>query len=288
MCRKKIFPLIISLIFVAFNFTNAQDSPVNRIINVLDAENIGTFAPATMNAGSSHRVWVTMKNTGSSTWNPFTDRDMQYNLRPFGASERALFDWGVTAVPLSAVVQPGEIHRFEFTVNAPWTTGTYDFQWRMSRGIEFFGDVSKHIAVTVVSDPVVSVVSPSDIYSTFISQSVPAEMVAGERYNIVLTMSNTGRTAWVPGYSWLTFHNSNTSYDDMFWGMNRVGIDRNIPPGEPAVFNFTVTAPERPGFYDFQWRMGNANGTFGELSEGVKIVVTPNPRRAVDANDVSR
>jgi hypothetical protein len=284
MSRIKIFSLIILITFFLANFINAQN--VRPIVNVYDSENLGAYAPPTMNPGSKYNVWITMQNVGAATWSPGIDGSPQYSLRTFGTSERAVYDWGVVSVPLTQVVQPGEVHRFEFTVTAPWSAGSYDFQWRMTRGDEFFGEASKIITVNIV--PGISVSPGTDIYASFFSADLPKEMVAGETYNASVTMLNTGKTSWTPGYQWLTFFDSKTDASINLAGIDRIGLDREIKPGENVTLNFTLTAPESPGAYNYQWRMANASGTFGELTETMRLYVIPNPNRAADVRVIDR
>ena len=48
-----------------------------------------------------------------------------------------------------------------------------------------------------------------------------------------------------------------------------------VEPKKKITFGFTVTAPEKPGTYDFQWRMlREGQAWFGEESKNRTITVT--------------
>jgi hypothetical protein len=112
----------------------------------------------------------------------------------------------------------------------------------------------------------------------FISQSVPTTMTAGQSYSVSVTMRNTGNSTW-------TCFDGNCAYklgsqnpqDNGTWGTGRVYIPSSVtvPPGTDYTFNFTVTAPSSPGYYNFQWRMVNESVEwFGEYTPNVVINVT--------------
>ena len=66
--------------------------------------------------------------------------------------------------------------------------------------------------------------------------------------------------------------------DNATWG-GRVFIfpGKTVEPKKKITFGFTVTAPEKPGTYDFQWRMlREGQAWFGEESKNKTIeVVAP-------------
>lgn len=121
---------------------------VSTLANGPTAPNASAFVsqnvPSTMTAGQSYAVSVTMKNTGSNTWTTAGS----YNLGSQNPQDNGT--WGVARVGLPYSVAPGDEVTFNFTVTAPATLGTYNFQWRMVQdGVEWFGDFSPNVAVTV-------------------------------------------------------------------------------------------------------------------------------------------
>jgi hypothetical protein len=102
--------------------------------------------PASMVAGQSYAVSVTMQNTGANTWT-------WANAYKLGSwNPRDNFTWGFNRVylPTNVSVLSGAQWTFSFTVRAPSTPGSYAFQWRMVReNVTWFGATSTNVNVVV-------------------------------------------------------------------------------------------------------------------------------------------
>src|SRR5205814_1785464 len=85
-------------------------------------------------------------------------------------------------------------------------------------------------------------------YATYVSQTVPGVMLAGQPYNVSLTINNTGTNTWAVGNYFLGAQNPQ---DSQVWGISRVWLPAAVAPGSSVTFNFTVTAPSTPGTYNF-------------------------------------
>lgn len=110
----------------------------------------------------------------------------------------------------------------------------------------------------------------------FDDQDVPDTMIAGQKYSVSVTMKNTGTTTWSDDLGYRL--GSQNPQDNAMWG-GRVFLfsGKTIEPGKKVEFGFTVTAPEKPGTYDFQWRMlREGQEWFGEESKNktVEVVVS--------------
>lgn len=71
---------------------------------------------------------MTMKNTGNTTWTSAAN----YKLGSENPADN--FTWrGINRVELTGAVAPGQTHTVTFTVSAPSTPGTYNFQWKLAR-----------------------------------------------------------------------------------------------------------------------------------------------------------
>jgi len=128
----------------------------------------------------------------------------------------------------------------------------------------------------------VFVLSPTNdvVNSQFISQSVPATMIAGQTYPVSMVFKNTSTKS-----TWTSFENyflgSQNPQDNWNWGMGRVIFSKDsfssenyIAPGKTKTFNFTITAPAKSGNYNFQWRMLQEGiQWFGEPSTNMVIAV---------------
>ncbi|MDT7604510.1 MAG: hypothetical protein QOF61_2507, partial [Acidobacteriota bacterium] len=108
-----------------------------------DASFSGQSVPTTMVGGQPYNVSVTMTNTGSNTW---TASEL-YRLGEVDTGA-----WGVGRVHLTAPVPYGASATFNFTIVAPTTPGTYNFQWQMVRdAVTWFGASSTSVNVTVTA-----------------------------------------------------------------------------------------------------------------------------------------
>ncbi|MGH9933342.1 MAG: PKD domain-containing protein, partial [Pyrinomonadaceae bacterium] len=115
--------------------------------------------------------------------------------------------------------------------------------------------------------------------ATFVSQSVPTTMTAGERYTVSVTMRNTGNTTW--GAAHLYRLGSQSPQDNSLWGRARVYLPAGVAPGAEVIFNFAVLAPysgaDEPPPTPFQWRMvQDGVGYFGDLTQNLTVAITSN------------
>ena len=109
-----------------------------------------------------------------------------------------------------------------------------------------------------------------DVSSDFVSQSVPATVLAGQQMPVSITMKNVGTTTWEQtGHQYALF-----PYPvDGTWGANFPSLPADVAPGSSVTFNFNVTAPSTPGTYNLQWRMQNNWGWLGDRTDTVSVTV---------------
>ncbi|GJI98214.1 hypothetical protein RugamoR57_49320 [Duganella caerulea] len=132
--------------------TLSQTSTVTVFHN--DAAFVSQSVPTTMYAGDHYTVTLTVKNTGDTTWQPFSTQSqlgMALVEQPIGNMV-----WSKTGrVQLSSAVAPGATYTFSFDVIAPPIVKQYQFQWRMSdESKEFFGALSTPTTISVIAPPV--------------------------------------------------------------------------------------------------------------------------------------
>jgi hypothetical protein len=83
-----------------------------------------------------------MKNLGTAAWST--------EHRLGAAAPRDSFTWGANRVFLASPVPPGQTMVFAFTITAPSSPGTYDFQWQMlEEGVAWFGPTTDPVQVLV-------------------------------------------------------------------------------------------------------------------------------------------
>ncbi|MEO8135781.1 MAG: NBR1-Ig-like domain-containing protein [Betaproteobacteria bacterium] len=120
------------------------------------------------------------------------------------------------------------------------------------------------------------------VAQTFNGQAIPPNIEAGAQVSATITMRNTGRSAWSTTPRVAYRLGSQSAPDDRIWGLNRVDLPASVtvsPQGQ-VTFAFTITAPNTPGDYAFQWKMlwEQPATWFGEASPATTIhVVAPGP-----------
>ncbi|HYE98434.1 MAG TPA: NBR1-Ig-like domain-containing protein, partial [Planctomycetota bacterium] len=248
---------------------NRRLSYLRTQVSVNNAAFVSQSVPTAMTAGQTYSVTVRMRNTGSTTW------DSGYALGSQNPVDNTTWD-ADGRIPLGAgeTVAPNAEKSFTWTVTAPATPGTYNFQWRMREsGVEWFGASSPNVAVVVSAPPTQTPADDAD----FVSQNVPSTMTAGQTYSVTVVFKNVGTATWTSaaGYT-LTSRNAtgNTT-----WGMSSVplaGTD-SIAPNQQKTFTWTVTAPAAAGTYDFQWSLMKGTTSFGDTSPNVAVVVSAPP-----------
>jgi hypothetical protein len=144
-------------------------------------------------------------------------------------------------------VAPGLTKTFTFNVTAPTSPGSYNFQFRMvEESIEWFGDVSSNLAITVGAAPTPTPKDAAPNSAQLISSAVPSNMITGQTYQVSLTLKNSGTQTWTGDY-YLASRNSAFG--------NWVGLGGAVAPGGEKTFSFYVTAPSSPGSYSFDFQM---------------------------------
>ncbi|MEA2206343.1 MAG: hypothetical protein QOE77_3119 [Blastocatellia bacterium] len=99
------------------------------------AEIVNVTVPEIIKPGGTVTAGVSVRNVGSKAWTP----ELGYQLGSEAPPDNTT--WGAIRVPLSpgSQILPGQIATFTWEVNAPQTSGSYIFQWRMIRGGQRFG-----------------------------------------------------------------------------------------------------------------------------------------------------
>lgn len=161
---------------------------------------------------------------------------------------------------------------FSFTV--PAAPGSHTIKLRATTALG--ADTDSPVYVINVAPP------PPVDGATFVSASVPTTMVQGQTYSASVTMRNSGTSTWTTGTYQL---GSQNAQDNTVWGTNRVALPTNVAPGQSVTFNFQAKAPATTGTTNFQWKMLQPNGWFGDLTTNyaVNVVAAPAPTVTVSA-----
>ncbi len=126
----------------------------------------------------------------------------------------------------------------------------------------------------------------SELNAEFVSQGVPATMVAGEQYAVTIIVKNTGTTPWilVGPYCQAYRLRSENPTDNPTWRPSaRLDLPGPVPAGQTAVIHAVVTAPTTTGSHPFRWRMvKECAAPFGPLSPLFNVTVgAGDPRDAL-------
>jgi hypothetical protein len=109
-----------------------------------DAAFVTQNVPTTMTPGQTYSASIRMRNAGSSTW------DSSYKLSSENPAGNLI--WGLNRVNLPTSVPSGSEVTFTFTLTAPSTPGTYNFQWRMMKdGSGGFGALTTNQQINVTT-----------------------------------------------------------------------------------------------------------------------------------------
>jgi hypothetical protein len=112
--------------------------------------------------------------------------------------------------------------------------------------------------------------------AAFVSQSVSNPMSSGGTVRVTVEMQNTGTTTW-RAHSEYNLGSQNPQ-DNGVWGLGRVGLDSDVPPGATYTFSFDVRAPTvtQNQARAFQWRMvQDGVEWFGAFTPNINVIVQP-------------
>ncbi|MDD5542142.1 MAG: NBR1-Ig-like domain-containing protein [Acidobacteriia bacterium] len=115
--------------------------------------------PSPMSQGTTYTVSVSMTNNGTTTW-----QGTGYHLDSQNPAENTT--WGINHVYLNSgeTIPPGYTKTFTFTIHAPTSSGSYNFQWQMVHdGVGFFGSPSVNVTMSPVPQPTSMSFSPTAV-----------------------------------------------------------------------------------------------------------------------------
>jgi hypothetical protein len=171
-----------------------------------------------------------------------------------------------------------ETGRITFRLAGPAGEKNALFAWDSGYGLPSRGVRPE---LTVEMGPVTT---PPDA-AQLVKQVVPAQMIAGQPYDVVITLKNTGSNTWKPGGAFnyaLYAVSDQVPPDNKTWGSPKAVLPKEVAPGQAVEVAFEVKAPTAPGNYDFQWQMFHNNvGWFGDMTQKMAVrVVAPPPKGA--------
>lgn len=265
----KKFKLVTVLFALCFAFTASiysQSGGISVKTTYNDAIYLSQTTPRDMNAGQSYGVSISMKNSGRSVW-----RQGNYSLKLINVTEATSKTWSINSVDVNSSVSPGDAVVFNFTIIAP-VEGSYNMQWQMADGNAFFGEPCTTIPIKVIGSvppPVSDLITDN---SQFVSQTVPGNMDAGQTYDVIVTMKNTGTETWAPGVNRLKISTKGAD-NNVNWSVANVELSSPVYSGTDVTFSFKVTAPDKTGYYNFQCQVVKDAKFLGEPSTNIIVNV---------------
>ncbi len=230
----------------------------------LDLQWISQSSFLSLKPGQSSDCWVEFKNTGNITWKNYGEHSV--NLGTSNPQDRnSIFykegDWINPQRPCKlsqSEVKPGEVGRFNFKINVPFTYGTYKEYFNpVCEGIGWFDN--SHGFYTQYT------VSP-DFSCEWVAQSNYPNLTPGQKADLWVNFRNTGSQSWslnsnINLATTKPINRQSVFYDSASW----LNQDKNRPchlnsnitssgkqtvdSGEVGRFSFTVLAPSTPGYY---------------------------------------
>ena len=227
------------------------------------------------------QLTVRFRNSGTATWTKGV-LGSQANLgingdnQTFAALGMAV-GWLTPDRPAAqseAVVAPGSIATFTFTVRVPQAAGTYRIPLRpVIDGRTWLEDQGVYLLVT----------SAGGYHSAWAAQSPYPTMAPGSISGpLMIQFLNTGTATWIKGalgqQANLGVVNDNNMWSPLGIGWlsaNRVAAQTEaaVGPGGIATFTFQVRAPSTPGVYRIALRPV-IDGTAWMEDQGVFLVIT--------------
>ncbi len=127
------------------SFGEWPDVLVNVTVAGDAARMMSASVPASVTAGSTFPVTITMRNVGTNAW----AGGSTYHLKAVTTTTK----WGNPTVPLTLgdFIDRGQDKVFTISAVAPATPGKYVMQWRMENGNVAFGDLSPGYKIIVAA-----------------------------------------------------------------------------------------------------------------------------------------
>ena len=112
-------------------------------------------------------------------------------------------------------------------------------------------------------------VKGEEFSADYVTQSIPATVLAGGQMPVSVTMKNVGTTTWQTGQGYELGFQADSGDWSTYW----VPIPADVAPASPVTFNFNITAASTPGTYNLQFQMLKNGGWFGDRTDKVAVTV---------------
>jgi hypothetical protein len=200
--------------------------------------------PSRVLAGTRHPARVTVRNTGSVSFDPVGPGRYSYRLGVRARDRRR--EWPPDRVDFSAPLRPGDALNLPALLTAPRAPGSYELECRMVlEMVGWFGKPSGSVLVEV--EPFETEVLCLESAST---------MVAGRVYGFSLEVRNRSRLPLGPvGPRPLAFRLGLVGSGVEAWGPRRAEFPEALGPGQTIVLRDLRLCPAEPGRHELRWQL---------------------------------
>jgi len=207
----------------------------------------------TLKAEEAKIVTVQIKNTGDVAWS--NDTAAAVKIGTVNPNDRSSVFWDVAwlsknrVTSSEALVGPGEIGQFTFTVAAPKKTGNY---------VEKFGVVIEGLAwLDMVTFQLNIKVEPAIYSAAFVQKSPDPVLNPGEEATLWVDLRNDGNTVWKNtgdrtaklGTAGPLDRTSVFEHEEWLSSNRITMVGTETNPGQVGRFTFTVKAPDKIDTY---------------------------------------
>ena len=241
----------------------------------IDAEGVvyEVAPPSEWTAGTSQAYEVSLRNTGTVTWQSRGPDAVALRVRfqRVGEGTDPTLDH---AIRLERDVAPGQTARVRVDVAAPDADGVYRLDHRLAHGVRWFrSGPFGHVSVTSTYE------SWDEVLSATYRFRAPEQWAEGATATYSVRVTNDGAHTWSatgdrPVMLGIHFSGPSDIPHDGWVTDDRFFLPHDVAPGKSVVVDVDVTAPEAPGDYVLRHRLVKENTKwFADLS-GVSVVVT--------------
>jgi hypothetical protein len=228
-----------------------------------DAAFVEQAVPASLELYVVAPVSVTMRNTGTATWQ--AGDVFLATTRPQDNYYWCIQDnrYGIRTgnrVVLPHDIAPGEAVRFDFEVKPLGCAFAAPSPLRFRMLSQAFGTFGEE-----TPDPDARVTTAAE----FVAQQLPATAPAAATVSATVTFRNTTTTAWTAdaGFALMPAAGANA------FGVTGVPMPGSVAPGASVRIPFQMAMPKDTGKYVAQWRVTRSGQPFGQASPATSVSV---------------
>ena len=239
-------------------FTNGGDSPLSVPVTIGAPGSpsftlVGSSLPALMKSGVTYSVALRVRNNGPDAW--AAGAKIGYRILKASKASSELVGGNESAATLPAAVVPGRVVEVTVPISAvsadgkplPVDASNYLLSWAVNSGDKVLGLTAMGRSSEAIN------VTATDYGAKFTVNDTPAQMTAGKRYSVNLTLKNAGADAWTKANASVGYHWYYLDGTEAVWDGKKTPIPANVPAGQQVQVKASVTAPPFDGQYHLVW-----------------------------------